>query len=155
MGPAKEGDTVRVHYEGRFEDGEVFDTSEGREPMEFVVGQGAVIPGFERAVIGMTEGETKTQRVEPEDAYGQRREELMLEVPKDQFPPDVTPRVGQRLLIQAPDGMQGQVTVAQIGDETVMLDANHPLAGRTLLFDIRLVQVMPGSEASLTEGAGS
>jgi peptidylprolyl isomerase len=135
------GDTVHVHYAGRLEDGTVFDSSEGRDPLEFTLGSGQVIPGFEKAVAGMAEGETATARIPPEEAYGPRSEELVLQVQRSQFPDGVTPEVGQRFQMQTEDGNTIRVVVTETHAETVEIDANHPLAGKALTFDVELVKI--------------
>lgn len=142
MTRAKNGDTVRVHYTGKLEDGSVFDSSEQRDPLEFTVGSGQVIPGFESAVTGMAVGESKSATLPPEEAYGPHREELMATVDKEQLPDDLDVAVGQRLQVQQPDGRRLVVSVAEIGDKTVTLDANHELAGKTLTFELKLVDVV-------------
>jgi peptidylprolyl isomerase len=139
MATAHEGDTVRIHYTGHLEDGTVFDTSEGRDPLEFVLGSGQVIPGFDRAVDGMEEGEEKTVTVPAADAYGPRRDELIVSVARSNLPADVDPEVGQRLQMSSPDGQTFQATVANTSEEAIVLDANHPLAGQDLTFEIQLV----------------
>lgn len=140
MARAKEGDTVRVHYTGKLDDGSVFDSSQGRDPLEFTLGGGQVIPGFEQAILGMQPGESKTVTIESGEAYGARREELTLQVGRNQLPPDMEPQVGQRLQMQ-----QGEQTVVVritgVDAETVTLDANHPLAGQDLTFELELVEV--------------
>ena len=141
MGQAKNGDKVKVHYTGKFESGEVFDTSREREPFEFTLGQGQVIPGFEKEIEGMEIGQTKTITIPPDDAYGQRREDLQVNVNRTEFPEDIKPEVGQQLQMKKPDGNIINVTVADVQEEVVTLDANHPLAGKTLTFEIELLEV--------------
>lgn len=141
MAQAKEGDKVRIHYTGRLDDGTVFDTSENRDPLEFKVGEGRVIPGFEEAVVGMDEGEEKTATIPAEQAYGPRRNDLLIAVEREALPEDVDPEVGQQLQMRANDGQTVPVRVADVDEEKVVLDANHPLAGRDLTFDIHLVAV--------------
>lgn len=141
MAEAQKGDTVHIHYTGRLNDGTVFDTSENRDPLGFVLGEGTVIPGFEAAVEGMAEGEEKTATIEAEEAYGPRREELLLEVEREKMPADLEPEVGQPLQMKTADGQSVQVTIVKVEDEQVVLDANHPLAGRDLTFDISLVRI--------------
>lgn len=140
MAQATPGDTVRIHYTGRLDDGTVFDTSEGRDPLEFVLGSGQVIPGFERAVTGMERGEEKTVTIPADEAYGERKSELLINVGRSEMPSGLDPQVGQRLQMSTPDGQTFQVTVTETSDTTVVLDANHPLAGRDLTFDIQLVE---------------
>ena len=142
MAPAKNGDTVRIHYTGKLEDGTVFDTSDGRDPLEFTLGDGQVIPGFEEGVLGMSSGDSKTVTIPSENAYGPRREEMVSTVNRDQFPPDITPEVGQQLQMQRPDGERMRVTVVEVSEETVTFDANHPLAGKNLTFEISLTEIV-------------
>ena len=142
MAEAKKGDTVRIHYTGKLEDGIVFDTSDGRDPLEFTIGEGQVIPGFEEGVLGMNSGDSKTVNIPSDQAYGPRREELVGEVNRDQFPPDVTPEIGQQFQMQRPDGQAMEVTVMEVSEETVKLDANHPLAGKRLTFEISLAEIV-------------
>ena len=141
MASLKTGDTVKVHYTGTLDDGRVFDTSREREPLLFKVGEGQIIPGFEQGVVGMEEGETRDIEVDPEDAYGPRREELVLEVPTGEFPEHITPEVGMQLQIKQQDGTPFGVVVTDVADEAVTLDANHPLAGQTLYFQVELVEI--------------
>ncbi|WP_332450071.1 FKBP-type peptidyl-prolyl cis-trans isomerase [Methanoculleus sp.] len=142
MAQAKEGDTVRVHYTGKLEDGTVFDTSGEGTPIEFTIGDGEIIPGFEKAVVGMEPGETKTARLSPEEAYGPRREDMTLTVDRAQFPEEIDPEPGQQLQVQQPDGRAAVVVVSEVSESTVTLDANHPLAGQPLTFEIQLVEVV-------------
>lgn len=141
MSTAKQGDTVRIHYTGALEDGTVFDSSEGREPLSFTLGEGQVIAGFEQATLGMEVGETKKARIEQGDAYGERRDDLVLEVPREQLPDELEVDVGTPLQLQQPDGSAVPVTVTSLDETTVTLDANHPLAGETLTFELTLVEV--------------
>ena len=149
MAQAKEGDKVKVHYTGRLEGGEVFDSSECSEdecgcdtgPMEFTIGEGSVIPGFEEAVIGMSPGESKTVTIPVDDAYGQRIEEMVAVVERANLPPDMTPELGMRLEVTQEDGQVFPVVITEVTDTQVTIDANHPLAGRDLTFDIRLVEI--------------
>ncbi|HEX6939068.1 MAG TPA: peptidylprolyl isomerase [Longimicrobiales bacterium] len=138
---AKAGDTVAVHYTGKLEDGTVFDSSRGGDPIEFEIGAGAVIGGFEDAVTGMEVGDEREVRIAPEDAYGARREELKLDVPRDQLPQGIEPEVGQMLAIQVAPGQQALARIASVDEGSVTLDLNHPLAGQTLIFDIELVGI--------------
>ncbi len=143
MAQAKEGDTVKVHYTGKLQDGTVFDSSDEREPIEFTIGEGQVISGFEQAVVGMEPGETKTTTVPADEAYGSHRDEMLLEVEREQFPEDIQPETGQQLQISQPDGRTFFVTISDVSESSVTLDANHPLAGKDLTFEIRLVEVNP------------
>jgi len=137
----KEGDTVKVHYTGKLESGEVFDSSEGREPLEFTLGQGQLIPGFEKAVTELDKGESTTVDIPSKEAYGEVREDLIITVPKDQLPEDVEPQVGMQLQVNQPDGQPIPVRITDVGEENLTLDANHPLAGKDLTFKIELVEV--------------
>jgi peptidylprolyl isomerase len=141
MAQAKSGDTVRVHYTGRLADGSVFDSSEGREPLEFVLGAQQVIPGFEEAVDGLSPGEERTVAIPADRAYGPRREEMVLTVGRDQFPDEIRPEVGQQLQMSQ-DGQVAIVTITGVSDAEVTLDANHPLAGKDLTFDVQLVDIV-------------
>lgn len=141
MAQAKQGDTVSIHYTGRLDDGTVFDTSEDRDPLEFTLGEGKVIPGFENAVQGMEEGESKTTKIPSDEAYGERRDDLVLTVAREQLPNDLDPEVGQRLEMRAGDGQTFPVVISEVEGDTVEVDANHPLAGKDLTFDIELVAV--------------
>lgn len=141
MSKVKDGDTVKVHYTGTLKDGSVFDTSAEREPLEFTIGEGQLIPGFEKAVTGMEEGEKTKIDIPVEEAYGEAREDLIINVPKDQLPEDVEPEVGMQLQVNQPDGQPVPVRIAEITDEELKLDANHPLAGKDLSFEIEVVEI--------------
>jgi FKBP-type peptidyl-prolyl cis-trans isomerase 2 len=140
MARAKTGDTVVVHYTGRLEDGTEFDTSVGREPLRLRIGGGRFLPGFENALAGMNPGEAKTVSVPPGEGYGERRDDMVVTVSRDELPADIDPEVGDRLEMSVEDATL-VVTVADLTDETVTLDGNHPLAGRTLVFDIELLEI--------------
>ncbi len=141
MSQAKNGDTVKVHYKGTLEDGTVFDSSEGRDPLEFDLGSGQLIAGFEAAVSGMTAGETCNIAIDSEEAYGPYRPDMVMNVPRSQLPSDLSPEVGMRL--QAGQGEeQFVVTIIEVKDTEVTLDANHPLAGKNLKFEITLVEIV-------------
>ncbi|MHB9134491.1 MAG: FKBP-type peptidyl-prolyl cis-trans isomerase [Armatimonadota bacterium] len=146
MAQAKSGDTVKVHYTGTLEDGSVFDSSESREPLEFTIGSGEVIPGFEEGVTGMAPGDTKTINIPADQAYGPEREELTTTVPRDQFPPDIEPEVGMQLQLRLPNGQPIPVRVCAVTDNEVSLDANHPLAGKDLTFKLDLVDIYPEAQ---------
>ncbi|MDQ7016344.1 MAG: peptidylprolyl isomerase [Gammaproteobacteria bacterium] len=139
MSAAKNGDTVQIHYTGTLDDGKQFDSSEGREPLEFVLGSGGVIPGFDDAVTGMNVGDKKTVRIEPDRAYGHRQDDMQQEVPKNLLPEEMPLEVGMPLQAQSPDGQTINMSVVEIRDETIIVDANHPLAGQALTFAIELV----------------
>ncbi|RLC22079.1 MAG: peptidylprolyl isomerase [Deltaproteobacteria bacterium] len=141
MSKAKDGDTVKVHYTGQLENGDVFDSSREREPLEFIIGSGNVIPGFENGIIDMEVGDTKRISISPEEGYGERREELVVKVLKNEFPDHITPSVGQQLQIRREGGDILNVNITALDDDSITLDANHPLAGQTLLFDVELVEI--------------
>lgn len=141
MTQAKIGDTVSVHYTGKLDDGTVFDSSSGREPLQFALGAGNVIPGFEDAVIGMAPGESKTQTIAASDAYGDYYPEMVMVVDRQQFPADMPVEIGQQLQIQQPGGPPIPVVITDVNGAEVTLDANHPLAGQDLTFDIQLVTI--------------
>ncbi len=136
----KNGDTVRVHYTGRLKDGQVFDSSEGGEALEFEVGAGQVIPGFDEGVREMTIGETRRIEIESDDAYGERVEALVQSVAREGMNMEAEPEVGMNLIMQLPDGNQIPVAITEVTDTHVTLDANHPLAGEHLSFDVTLVE---------------
>lgn len=137
-----DGNVVRVHYKGTLANGTVFDSSENKDPLEFRVGEGRVIPGFEDAVRGLAPGETVTTKIPPEKAYGARRHELLFHVPKEKFPAGVEPRVGQLFQLRMKDGENASATVREVAAEKVVLDANHPLAGEELTFELNLVEIV-------------
>ncbi|AHM60446.1 peptidylprolyl isomerase fkbp-type [Flammeovirgaceae bacterium 311] len=140
MTKAQKGDRVRVHYTGRLKDGNVFDSSQGREPLEFQIGAGMMIAGFDKAVDGMAVGDQKTVEIPSDEAYGARREEMVIDVPRQQVPEGVYPQVGQQLALNN-GGQQVPVVVKEVTEEKIVLDANHPLAGKDLVFDIELVDI--------------
>ncbi len=141
MSKVKDGDTVKVHYKGALEDGSVFDSSENKDPLEFTLGSGQLIPGFEKAVQGMTEGDSTTVTIPAEEAYGEVREDLVISVEKDNLPDDVEPEVGMQLQLNQPDGQAIPVRITQVEEKEITLDANHPLAGENLVFDIEVVEI--------------
>ena len=141
MSQAKPGDTVRVHYTGKLDNGTIFDSSAGSDPIEFVIGEQQVIPGFEDGVTGMNVGEAKTIYIPFDQAYGPRYDEMILSVPREQFPTTVNPEVGQALELQQPDGQALTVMISEVTDAVVTLDANNPLAGENLTFDIQLAEI--------------
>ncbi len=141
MSQVKEKDTVRVHYTGKLTSGEVFDSSLEREPLEFTLGQGMLIPGFENAVIDMKVNEKKTVNIPVAEAYGEKVDELFQKVDKAQLPEEIKPEVGMGLVAQNPDGSERQLRVAEVQDDHIVVDANHPLAGQDLVFDLELVEI--------------
>ncbi|MDR9394139.1 FKBP-type peptidyl-prolyl cis-trans isomerase [Roseovarius sp. SYSU LYC5161] len=141
MTEVQSGDTVRIHYKGTLSDGETFDSSEGRDPLEFTVGSGQIIPGLDQALPGMAVGEKKTVEVPADDAYGQVDPNARQAVPRADIPEDIPLDLGTRLQVQTPQGEPMPVTVVEVTDEQVTLDANHPLAGRDLTFAIELVEI--------------
>ena len=141
MQQVQKGDTVSVHYHGTLKDGEIFDSSQGREPLQFTAGSGQVIKGFDDAVISMTIGEKKTVHIPVHEAYGERNDDMVMEYPKSDFPADMQPEVGMELQMGDDSGNVFPVLIVEVGDEMVMLDANHPLAGHDLIFDLELVSI--------------
>jgi len=142
MAQAKYGDTVKVHYTGKFEDGTIFDTSIDRDPLLFTIGSGQILPGFEEAIIGMNSGESKTATIPAEKAYGPYHKEMVLVVARNQFPEDLKLDIGAQLELSRKDGETIIVTITNVNESTVTLDANHPLAGKDLIFDIHLVEIL-------------
>lgn len=141
MTEARKGNAVKVHYTGKLKDGTVFDSSMEREPLQFTLGEGKMIPGFEQAVEGMKTGDKVTTEIPSKDAYGDRRDDLVVEVEKEKVPDNINPEVGQQLSIKQPNGSQIPVVVTETKPESIVLDANHPLAGKDLIFEIELVDV--------------
>lgn len=141
MSQAKQGDSVKVHYAGKLDDGTVFDSSVGREPLDFTVGAGQLIAGFDEAVVGMAVGEKKTVRIAPEQAYGPHNPEMTLQVPRGDLPPEIQPELGMQLEASQEGGHSMVVTVVEVTDESVTFDANHPLAGKALTFEIEVVEI--------------
>ena len=142
MSAVKNGDTVKVHYRGTLKNGEEFDSSAGREPLEFQVGQGHVIPGFENGMLEMTVGEKKTIEIPVKDGYGERDEKLVWNVDKNRLPADLDPQKGQMLQSIQEDGRRISVKVTDVTDTNVTLDANHPLAGEDLIFEVELMEIV-------------
>ena len=141
MSQAKPGDTVRIHYTSTLNDGTQFDSSVGRDPLEFAVGGGMVIPGFDSAVQGMTVGDSKSFTIEPEEAYGTKQDHLIQEVPRGALPEGLTPEVGMPLQSQSPDGQIMDLVITEVTYDTITVDANYPLADKALTFDIELVAI--------------
>ncbi len=142
MDQAQDGDTVRVHYTGKLEDGTIFDSSEGKVPLEFTIGQQQVIPGFETAIIGMIPGEVKEEMIPMDQAYGERNDDMVLKVGHDEFPENVNPELGGTLNLRVSEEQLIPVSVIDISDNAVILDANHPLAGMDLVFNLELVEIL-------------
>jgi len=142
MAEAKNGDVVKVHYTGKLTNGEQFDSSKGRDPLEFTVGAGQMIKGFDAAMPGMKVGEKKTINILPEDAYGEKDDQALIEFPKENIPKDMKLDVGMQLQLRNEAGQPFPVTVAEIKDDVLVLDANHSLAGKELVFDIELVEIV-------------
>ena len=145
MTQVKSGDTVAIHYTGTLLDGTQFDSSEGREPLEFEVGSGMIIPGLDRAMPGMEVGDKKIVKIACEDAYGPLNPEMRQAVPREGIPADIPLEVGTQLQMQTPDGQAMPVMVVEVDEATVLLDANHPLAGKDLQFDIEVVSIKPAA----------
>ncbi|ADY30102.1 MULTISPECIES: FKBP-type peptidyl-prolyl cis-trans isomerase [Cellulophaga] len=141
MSIVKENNTVKVNYTGKLADGQVFDTSEGREPLEFTLGQGQLIPGFEKGVLDMKLNEKKTITIAKEEAYGEVNEALIQEVKKSELPQDMEPKVGMGLVSKAPDGREMNLMVVEVKDESIVIDGNHPLAGKDLIFDLEVLEI--------------
>lgn len=141
MEAAKKGDRVKVHYTGKLQDGTVFDSSIDREPLEFTLGDGNMIKGFDSAVQGLQKGEKVTAEIPSAEAYGDKKEDMFVEVPKSEVPENIKPVVGQQLQVQQANGQAMPVVVAEITEEKIVLDANHPLAGKDLTFEIELVEI--------------
>jgi peptidylprolyl isomerase len=144
MQQVKSGDTVKVHYHGKLNDGTTFDSSEGREPLEFEVGSGSVIAGFDDGVTGMQVGDKKTINIPFDQAYGDVNDDQIMEFPIDRFPEDMKPEVGMQLNLSDGAGQNIPVIIREVNDDTVILDANHPLAGEDLTFDLELVEIVGG-----------
>jgi peptidylprolyl isomerase len=141
MTTAKQGDTVAIHYSGTLADGREFDSSAGRDPLRFAIGEGSVLPGFEAQIVGMSVEESKTFTLAAIDAYGPRNEELVNEVPRTALPADLDPEIGQRLQASTPDGQTVALTITEVTPDTISVDGNHPLAGQDLTFAVKLVSV--------------
>ena len=144
MAQAKAGDTVRVHYEGQLSDGTIFDSSLEREPIEFILGQDTVIPGFEQAVLGMEAGESKDVSVPPEDGFGEYSEDLVVNIEKSMLPPDINPELGMQLEVSSEEEEESPrvFTIADIAEDSLTLDGNHPLAGEEIAFKIELLEIL-------------
>ena len=141
MSQVKQDDTVRVHYTGKLTDGQVFDSSLEREPIEFTMGQGQLIPGFEKGLLDMKVNEKKTIEIPAEEAYGEPRAELIQEVDKSQLPEEIKPEPGMGLVSKSPDGREMNLVVKEVKDDTIVVDGNHPLAGKDLVFDLEVVEI--------------
>jgi peptidylprolyl isomerase len=141
MGQAKEGDTVKIHYTGKLENGEVFDSSRDREPMQFKMGGGEVIPGFEKGIAGMEVGESKDITIPPEEAYGAKNEQLIFEIERNKLPDQITPEVGMPLQMTQENGQPVNVIITALTDDTITINANHPLADEILHFNVELVEI--------------
>jgi FKBP-type peptidyl-prolyl cis-trans isomerase 2 len=141
MTQVKENNTVKVHYTGKLTDGQIFDSSEGKEPLAFTLGEGRLIPGFENGLLEMKLNEKKTINIPKEDAYGDPREDLIIEVSKSELPQEMTPEVGMGLVSKTPEGQEMNLLIVEVKDETVVLDGNHPLAGKELIFDLEVVEI--------------
>ncbi|AQS92994.1 peptidylprolyl isomerase [Polaribacter sp. BM10] len=145
MMQVKENNTVKVHYTGKLTDGQIFDTSEGKEPIEFTLGEGRLIPGFEKGLLNMKLNEKKTLNIAKEDAYGEVNAQLIQEVAKKDLPQDMEPQVGMGLVSKAPDGSEMNLMVVEVKEDAIIIDGNHPLAGRDLVFDIEVVAIKEAS----------
>ena len=141
MSQVKQNDTVKIHYTGKLTSGEVFDSSVDRGPLEFTLGQGKIIPGLEKGLIDMKVNDKKTIEIASSEAYGDTRDDLKYEVSKEQLPPDIKPEIGMGLVSQTPEGQEIQLRVDEVKDESIIVDANHPLAGKDLVFDVELLEI--------------
>jgi FKBP-type peptidyl-prolyl cis-trans isomerase 2 len=150
MQQAKKGDKVKVHYHGKLTNGETFDSSSGRDPLEFEIGSGSVIKGFDDGVRGMEVGQSKTINIPVEEAYGSRSDDMLIEFPKDRFPKDMQIEEGMQLMMSNGTGQNMPVIVTEIKENSVILDANHPLAGEELIFDIELVEIVESKPIIIT-----
>lgn len=137
----KQGSKVKIHYKGTLEDGKVFDTSEGRDPLAFEVGAKQVIPGFEEGIIGLKKGDKKKITLEPDKAYGQHNPQMIISVPRNTLPQDQEPKAGMHVMMSTKDGKQMRAEIKEVNDEKLVLDMNHPLAGKTLTFELEVVDV--------------
>ena len=142
MQQVKSGDTVKVHYHGKLTDGSTFDSSEGKDPLEFEVGSGMVIKGFDAGVTGMSVGDKKTIQIPVDEAYGAKQEEMVMEFPRNKFPEDMVPEVGMQLGMNNGQGQNLPVIIKEVKEDVVVLDANHPLSGEDLVFDLVLVEIV-------------
>ena len=138
--PIKQGDKIKVDYTGTLEDGTVFDTSEGKHPLEFTVGEGKIIKGFDSAVIGMEKDEEKEITIKPEEAYGDHNDQLIKKIPRDKLPKEQEPKPGMMLALKTPDGKQFPAKITEVTDKEISIDLNHPLAGKVLKFKIKIVE---------------
>tara|TARA_B100000809_G_scaffold97161_1_gene95683 strand:- start:5644 stop:6090 length:447 start_codon:yes stop_codon:yes gene_type:complete len=141
MNQVKENNTVKVNYTGKLSNGQIFDSSEGKEPLEFTLGQGQLIPGFEKGLIDMKLKEKKTITIDKEEAYGKINTDLIQEVNKNELPKDMTPEVGMGLVSKSPDGQEMNLRVLEVKEESIVIDGNHPLAGKDLIFDLEVVAI--------------
>src|SRR5690606_2669903 len=152
MSQVKENDTVKVHYTGKLEDGQIFDSSLEREPLEFTLGQGQLIPGFENGILNMSVNQKKTIHIPSNEAYGQVQDELFQEVPRKDLPEDIKPEIGMGLVSRTPDGQDIQLVISEVKEESIIVDANHPLAGKDLIFDIEIVEIKIGRASCRERG---
>lgn len=142
MGQVKQGDTVRVHYTGKLGDGEVFDSSREAQPLQFTVGASQVINGFEEAVVGMSPGDSKSTTIPADDAYGQRRDDMVAQIERERIPEGIAPEIGQWLQLRLEGGQMLQAIITEMSESSLTVDANHPLAGKDLVFEIELVEIV-------------
>ncbi len=141
MSQVKKNDTVKVHYTGKLTNGQVFDSSLEREPLEVTIGEGNLIPGFENAILDMNVNDKKTVEIAKEQAYGDVLDELFHQVPREQLPQDIQPEIGMGLASKGPDGTEHQFRVVEVKDDHIIVDGNHPLAGQDLVFDLELLEI--------------
>ena len=148
MSQVKENNIVKVNYTGKLSTGQIFDSSEGKEPIEFTLGQGQLIPGFEKGLIDMRLNEKKTITIAKEEAYGEINKDLIQEVKKTELPQDMEPAVGMGLVSKSPDGQEMNLMVVEVKEESIVIDGNHPLAGKDLIFDLEVIEI---KETEVTE----
>ncbi len=155
MKKVESGSYVRVEYEGKLDNGEVFDSSHGRQPLEVEIGAGRVIKGFEDALVGMSMNEKKTFTIEPKDAYGERDEDLKASFPRKEVPPGMDPQVGQTVTLTSPQGQHVPGRIAGVDDDNITIDLNHPLAGESLTFKVEVVEINDQPTSRPEEGCGA
>ncbi len=142
MSKAKSGDLVRVHYKGTLDDGSVFDTSEGGEPLEFKIGEGMVIPGFEKMAEGLAVGESTSGTIPAKEAYGEKNNDLIMRVPRKEIPPEIELEAGKHLMMRQEQGQEVPVVIKEVKEDEIIMDANHPLSGCDLTFELNLVEIV-------------
>jgi len=150
MRQAKMGDTVKIHYTGKLEDGTLVDSTQERGPFEFKLGEGSTVPGLELGIVGLAEGDKRTLTLNPADGFGNRRKNSDAKINRSDFPPEITPVVGMQLEIPEEDGKVCRVVITAVDSKKVTVDTNHPLAGKTMIFDVEMLEIQPGEESDAT-----